>query len=103
MRTSESNGNFRSTMNQPAALARVRHEIQKQPYQMVLLTFSLGYLLGGGLFSRATYRLAGTLMAALQVPYIRMRLLSYLEGAVGQAIDSDVGEESHSGVSSVQQ
>ena len=96
-------GSGQNTVNASGALACARLEIKKHPYQMVLLTFSLGYLLGGGLFSRATYRMAGALMAACKVPYIRMRLLSYLEGTLGQMVDVPAQAEAYSDSTASQQ
>ncbi len=49
--------------------------VQERPYPMLLMAAMVGYVAGGGLFSRMTRPLARAAMGALLVPGFRERIL----------------------------
>ena len=56
--------------------------VEKNPYGMVGAAVAVGYLLGGGLFTRTTARLFRLGIKVAAVPLVRDELLSFAEDAI---------------------
>ncbi len=74
----------------------VQGRVDRHPYGMMLAAVGVGYVLGGGLFSRLTGRiLGGGLRIALRlaaVPFIRNEFIGMMQGAGGAGDDYETDE-----------
>ena len=61
--------------------------VEKNPYGMVAAALGVGYLLGGGLFTRTTARLFRLGIKVAAVPLVRDELLSFAEDAIDGVLD----------------
>lgn len=56
---------------------------QRHPYQGLLIAAGVGYVLGGGLFSKLTLRALGVGLRMGALPLLRRELVSAAEAALG--------------------
>ncbi len=68
-------------------------KVEKQPYGMIAAAIGVGYVVGGGLLTPTTMRLARLAMKLAAVPPVRDRLIEVAEalvdGVLAQAQKSD--------------
>jgi hypothetical protein len=69
-----------------ALLREVERRAREHPYPVLALAMMVGYLAGGGFFSRFTRPLARAAMGALLVPAVRDRM----RGLVGELLPREV-------------
>jgi len=68
----------------------VRSRVRRHPYGTVLAALGVGYVLGGGLFSRLTFGLLGAGVRLAAVPVVKQQLMGFAQAAVsGFASDGD--------------
>ncbi len=72
----------RSTFQDLGQALDLRGRVQRHPYGMVAAALSVGYVLGGGLFSSLTFRLVGLGVRLAAVPLVKNQLLGLAEAAV---------------------
>jgi hypothetical protein len=71
------------TNNEPShslslATAALTERLERNPYAVVAATVGIGYVLGGGLFTRMTARIVGTALrvgVTAALPYLKQELL----------------------------
>ena len=81
----------RSTFEDLGAAIDLRGRVQRHPYAMVAAALGVGYVLGGGLFSRLTFRVLGVGVRVAAIPLVKHQLLDLAEAAVsGFTGDDDV-------------
>lgn len=61
--------------------------VEKNPYGMVAAALGVGYLVGGGLFTRTTARLFRIGIKLAAVPLVRDQLLVFAEDAIDGVLD----------------
>ena len=74
----------------------VRRRVRRHPYAMMAAALSVGYVLGGGLFSRTTVRLLGVAGRVATLPIIRGELIGLAEAILagsGEATDEVSGSD----------
>lgn len=74
----------------------VRRRVRRHPYAMMAAALSVGYVLGGGLFSRTTIRLLGVAGRVATLPIIRGELIGLAEAILagsGEATDEVSGSD----------
>ncbi|HEY8208619.1 MAG TPA: hypothetical protein VIG99_14105 [Myxococcaceae bacterium] len=72
----------------------VRGRVDRNPYGMVLAAVGVGYILGGGLFSRLTGNLVKLGLRVAALPYVKEELLNLAKGAIRSAAEGrDAGPE----------
>jgi len=59
--------------------------VERNPYGMILAAVGVGYLLGGGLFSRLTGNLVRLGLKVAALPYVKEELLHLAKGAIKNA------------------
>lgn len=57
--------------------------IQRHPYRALLVAAGVGYVLGGGLFTRLTFTVLRAGMRVAAIPVVRRELLVAAESALG--------------------
>lgn len=57
--------------------------IQRHPYQTLLIAAGVGYILGGGLFTRLTLNVLRVGARVAAIPIVRRELLVAAEGVLG--------------------
>jgi hypothetical protein len=67
----------------------VRKRVRRHPYAMVAAALGVGYVLGGGLFSRTTIRLLGVAGRVATLPLIRSELIGLAEAMISGAPESE--------------
>ncbi len=67
----------------------VRRRVRRHPYAMVAAALGVGYVLGGGLFSRTTARLLGVAGRVAALPLIRGELIGLAEAVLSGSADSE--------------
>jgi hypothetical protein len=67
----------------------VRRRVRRHPYAMVAAALSVGYVLGGGLFSRTTVRLLGVAGRVATLPLIRNELIGLAEAMLSGPADAE--------------
>jgi hypothetical protein len=72
----------KSTFEDLGQAIDLRGRVQRHPYAMVAAALGVGYVLGGGLFSGLTFRLAGLGVRLAAVPLVRNQLMGLAEAAV---------------------
>jgi hypothetical protein len=72
----------RSTFEDLGQAIDLRGRVQRHPYGMVAAALGVGYVLGGGLFSRLTFRLVGVGVRVAAIPLVKRQLLDLAEAAV---------------------
>ncbi len=84
--------NGESTLQQLRDVLDIRGRMERNPYGMVAGALGVGFVLGGGLFSRLTDRLAGT---ALRIGLVAAwpRLEEELEWLLGRSEPADSPKE----------
>jgi len=81
----------RSTFEDLGSAVDLRGRVQRHPYAMVAAALGVGYVLGGGLFSRLTFRVLGIGVRVAAIPLVKHQLLDLAEAAVsGFTGDDDV-------------
>lgn len=82
-----------SALNGVADAVGLTEKVEKNPYGMIAAAIGVGYVIGGGLLTPTTARLARLALKLATVPPIRDRLLDVAEtivdGVVAQAQKSD--------------
>ncbi len=66
----------------------LRGRAQRHPYLMVAAAAGLGYVLGGGLFTRSTARLLGLAGRVAAFPMVRSELVSLAEAVLSGSPDA---------------
>lgn len=61
--------------------------VEKNPYGMVAAALGIGYVLGGGLFTRTTGRVLGLAARLAAVPMVREQLLEVAEAVLDGVLD----------------
>ena len=61
--------------------------VEKHPYGMVAAAIGVGYLLGGGLFTKTTARLFRMGIKVAAIPLVRNELMSFAESAIDGVLD----------------
>ena len=74
----------------------LRGRTQRHPYLMVAASAGLGYLLGGGLFTRTTARLLGVASRVAALPLVRSELVSLAEALLSGSVPEDDGSRAAS-------
>lgn len=59
--------------------------IQRHPYQTLLLAAGVGYVLGGGLFTRLTLNALRVGLRVAAIPIVRREILVAAEGVLGRS------------------
>lgn len=72
----------RSTFEDLGSAIDLRGRVQRHPYAMVAAALGVGYVLGGGLFSRLTFRMVGLGVRMAAIPLVKHQLLDMAEAAV---------------------
>jgi hypothetical protein len=72
----------RSTFEDLGSVIDLRGRVQRHPYAMVAAALGVGYVLGGGLFSRLTFRMVGLGVRMAAIPLVKHQLLDMAEAAV---------------------
>ena len=67
----------------------VRRRVRRHPYAMVAAALGVGYVLGGGLFSRTTARFLGVAGRVAALPLIRSELVGLAEAMLSGSADSE--------------
>jgi hypothetical protein len=70
----------------------LRGRVQRHPYLMVAATAGLGYVLGGGLFTRTTARLLGLAGRVAALPMVRSEIVSLAEAMLSGATEDEGGQ-----------
>lgn len=82
-----------SALNGISDAVGLSDKVEKQPYGMVAAAVGIGYVIGGGLLTPTTMRLARLAMKLAAVPPVRDRLIEVAEalvdGVLAQAQKSD--------------
>jgi hypothetical protein len=86
----------RSTAEDLGHAFDMRHRTRRHPYAMVAAALGVGYVLGGGLFTRTTARLLGVAGRVAALPLIRSELIGLAEAVLAA---SGSAEESPPAVS----
>lgn len=66
--------------------AGIAEQVRKNPYGAVAAALGLGYVLGGGLFTRTTGRLLTLGVKVAMLPAVREPLLDIAENAIDQML-----------------
>jgi hypothetical protein len=74
----------------------VRRRVRRHPYVMMAAALGVGYVLGGGLFSRTTVRLLGVAGRVATLPLIRGELIGLAEAMLSGSADAE-DDSKHSG------
>ncbi len=69
----------------------MRGRVQRHPYLMVAAAAGLGYVLGGGLFTRTTARLLGVAGRVAALPVVRSELVGLAEAMLSGATAGEDG------------
>ena len=72
----------RSTFEDLGSAIDLRGRVQRHPYAMVAAALGVGYVLGGGLFSGLTFRLASLGVRVAAIPVVKNQLLGLAGAAV---------------------
>jgi hypothetical protein len=72
----------RSTFEDLGSAIDLRGRVQRHPVAMVAAALGVGYVLGGGLFSRLTFRMVGLGVRMAAIPLVKHQLLDMAEAAV---------------------
>ena len=67
----------------------LRRRVRRHPYAMVAAALGVGYVLGGGLFSRTTVRFLGVAGRAASLPLIRGELIGLAEAILTGSPESE--------------
>jgi hypothetical protein len=73
---------MRSTAEDFGHAFEVRRRVRRHPYAMVAAAVGVGYVLGGGLFTRTTARLLGVAGRVAALPLIRSELVGLAEAVL---------------------
>lgn len=63
----------------------IQGRVDRNPYGMILAAVGVGYVLGGGLFSRLTGNLVKLGLRVAALPYVKEELLNLAKGAIQSA------------------
>ena len=72
----------RSTLEDLGQAIDLKGRVQRHPYGMVATALSVGYVIGGGLFSPLTFRLVGIGARLAAIPLLRKQLVGLAEAVV---------------------
>ena len=61
--------------------------VERHPYGMVAAALGLGYVLGGGLFTRTTARMFRMGIKVAAIPLVRDELMAFAEDAIDGVLD----------------
>lgn len=90
---------LRDELGRAAGEVRARldfaEEVNTHPIRTVLVAAGIGYVLGGGLFSRTTRTLVGTGMRLMLLPMVKSQLESMLVGTTATAPVPTEGSTQH--------
>jgi hypothetical protein len=91
----------RSTAEDLGHAFDVRRRVRRRPYAFLVAAAGVGYVLGGGLFTRTTARLLGVAGRVAALPVIRSELIGLAEAVLtGAAHSQDSASASGSDVPS---
>lgn len=71
----------------------MRRRTRRHPYAMVAAALGVGYVLGGGLFSRTTVRLLGVAGRVAALPLLRSELIGLAEAVLSGSAQSEENTE----------
>jgi hypothetical protein len=81
----------RSTAEELGHAFDVRRRVRRHPYAFLAAAAGLGYVLGGGLFTRTTARLLGVAGRVAALPVVRSELIGLAEAVLagaGHSVDT---------------
>lgn len=79
----------------------LRGRVGRHPYAMVAAAVGVGYVLGGGLFTRTTARLLGLAGRVASLPMMRNELIILAEAMIsGTAVETDAASSPSSDIPS---
>jgi hypothetical protein len=79
----------RSTAEDLVHAFDMRRRTRRHPYAMVAAALSVGYVLGGGLFSRTTVRLLAVAGRVAALPLIRSELIGLAEAVLSGSAEAE--------------
>jgi hypothetical protein len=71
----------------------IQGRVDRNPYGMILAAVGVGYVLGGGLFSRLTGNLVKLGLRVAALPYVKEELLNLAKGAIQSARSGPVTDQ----------
>jgi len=74
-------------VNQIKETLDIQGRVDRHPYGMILAAVGIGYVLGGGLFSRMTARLVRLGFRVAALPFVKEELLNLAKGAMAGSRD----------------
>lgn len=83
----------RATVEDLQRTVDLRARVERHPYGMVAAALGVGYVLGGGLFTRFTGRIIRLGLRAATLPLVKEELLSMAEAALSRAEAAREGPE----------
>jgi len=84
-------GQVRTTAEDLGHAFDVRRRVRRHPYAFLAAAAGVGYILGGGLFTRTTARLLGVAGRVAALPVIRSELIGLAEAVLSGAGHADDG------------
>ena len=78
-------GEIKSGLDEISRALDLKGRMERNPWGMVAAAVGVGYLLGGGLFTRATARLLHLGSRALLVPILRSQVEAFAAGVAASA------------------
>jgi hypothetical protein len=82
----------RSTAEDFSHALDVRRRVRRHPYLMVAAAMGVGYVLGGGLFSKTTVRLLGVAGRVAALPFVRSELVGLAEAVLSGHAEAEDGQ-----------
>jgi hypothetical protein len=83
----------RSTLEDLGQAIDLQGRVQRHPYGMVATAVSIGYVIGGGLFSPLTFRLVGIGARLAAIPLFRKQLVGLAEAVVSGFTSEGSGDD----------
>jgi hypothetical protein len=82
-----SNGNGHAAAN-PTLGERMKDKVAENPYGMLAAAFAIGYVAGGGLFTKTTARMVQMGARLTMIPQVREPLLDMAEAAIDGMLEN---------------
>jgi predicted methyltransferase len=84
-------GELRAAADQARSALDIQGRMERHPYATMAAAVGIGYVLGGGLFTRLSARMLHLGARVLLVPLIRSELQAFGESAMGRAAGEGFG------------